>query len=151
MPRPHRPCPVSGFGEAGLTSRVITSITPRIVREDSLAAWRQLLAGLCQVFYPVKCLTITLICYSSHPTRLPMAPARGFSSRLHRRHHLDSAAPIRSVHSCSPPPRPSGSTRDARATPVSIGCDCPCAASPSAASPVHRGSTASVGNYRPAY
>ena len=151
MPRPQRPCQVSGFGEAGLTYRVITSITPRIVREDSLAAWRQLLAALCQVLYPLKRLTITLVCYSSHPTRLPMAPARGFSSRLHRRHHLDSAAPIRSVHSCSPPPLPSGSTRDARATPVSIGCDCPFAASPNAASPGPRGSTASANSYPPAY
>src|SRR4029453_19506684 len=123
MPRPQRPCQVSGFGEAGLTYRVINAITPRIVREDSLATWRQLLAYLCQVFYPVKRLTITLVCYSSHPTRLPTAPARGFSSRLHRRHHLDSAAPIRSVHSCSPLPRPSGSPRNPQATPVSIGGD----------------------------
>src|SRR5262249_31091068 len=123
---------------------------PRIVWEDSLAAWRQLLACLCQVFYLVKCLTITLVCYSAHPARLPMAPARGFSSRLHRRHHLDSARPTRSVHFCSPPPRPSGSTRDARATPVSIGCACPFAASPSAVSPVPRGSTASAHSYCPA-
>jgi hypothetical protein len=84
------------------------------------------------------------------PVAYPVVSTHGLSSRVHRRHHPSSAMPTRSVHSCSPPPLPSGSTLDDRATPVSIGCDCPCAASPSAASPVHRGSTAYASSYHPA-
>jgi len=34
-PRPHGPCTWSGLKEAGLTSRVLSSIPPRIVRQDS--------------------------------------------------------------------------------------------------------------------
>jgi hypothetical protein len=68
----------------------------------------------------------------------PWCPPCGFRSRFHHRRYPDSARPTRSVQSCSPPPLLSGSTLDARATPVSIGCDGPFSAPPSAALPVHR-------------
>ena len=104
----------------------------------------------CQASYLVELLTINHTCCSSGPCRLPLVPARDFSSRWRRRRHPDSVKPTRSVHSCSPPPRLSGSTRDASATPLSIGCDGPFVASPSAALPVHRESTACASSYRPA-
>jgi hypothetical protein len=67
------------------------------------------------------------------------APARGFSSRLLHRPHLDSARPTRSAHSCSPRPRLSDSTLAVPATPVSIGYAYRLSSSPSAASPARRG------------
>jgi hypothetical protein len=73
------------------------------------------------------------------PVDHPMAPARGFSSPSHDRHHPDSATPTRSAQSCSPPPPLSDSTLDAEAAPVSIGCDDLFAAPPSEALPVPRG------------
>jgi hypothetical protein len=57
QPRPHKgPCLRAGFGEAGLTYRVINSIIPRIVRQDMSLGTSTRLTH-CQVFYLLNLLT----------------------------------------------------------------------------------------------
>ena len=60
-----------------------------------------------------------------------MAGAGSLSSYFHDRPRLDSIRPIRSGHSCWPPPPRFGSNPGAQATPVSTGCDHPFSPSPS--------------------
>ena len=154
MPWPRRPGQVSGFEEAGLTYRVINAIPLRTVRQDIstfsiVSSWCQPRSYLRQAFDLLQYLPLTRACSSSHHSRClaSMALARRFSSRSCHRPHPDSARPTRSGHACSPPPPPFDSTHDARATPVSTGCDHLFSASPSAASPGLHGSAACVYSY----
>jgi hypothetical protein len=88
---------------------------------------------------PVKHLDNTSCVLPVSPLSItPWCPPAAFRSCVHHRRSPDSARPTRSVQACSPPPPLSGSTLDVRATPVSIGCDCPFSAPPSAALPVPR-------------
>ena len=68
-----------------------------------------------------QCLWMLL---QSPPIRA-IAPARDSNWHAPDRCLLDSATPTRSGHSCSPPPLPCGSNRDAQATLESTGCDRP--------------------------
>src|SRR5215467_2977494 len=155
MPWPRRPGQVSGFEEAGLTYRVINAIPLRIVRQD-ISTFSSYLLGANLFALFVKPFTCDNPCLSlvlaPHLTTLDasMALAHRLSSRSCHRPHPDSARPTRSGHACSPPPRPFDSTHDARATPVSTGCDHLFSASPSAASPGLHGSAACVRSYPPA-
>src|SRR5262249_55615869 len=49
QPRPQEPCRKTGFEKAGLTYRVITSSTPRIVQWDTATSWRPPLCYGCEL------------------------------------------------------------------------------------------------------
>src|SRR5262245_32024374 len=102
-------------------------------------------------FFPGQALAYWFCCLPSPPCPSPLGhvPA-AFSSCSPHRPHLDSVQPTRSVHFYSPPLPRSDSTRDARATPGSTGCDYPFSSLPSAVLPELRGSAVCVCSYRPA-
>ena len=106
------------------------------------------LGDLRRSFYLVKILaSVSALKRLSSLSITSIAPAHRFSSRCRHRPRPDSAAPTRSGHSCSRPRPPSDSNRNAQATLASIGCDRPFSASPSAGSPVRRGSAACARSY----
>ena len=113
----------AGFGKAGLTSRLL------IYGIFLMSTSRLSLSSLL----PVQ----TLASHACLPLISPLSlPPWRLSTALAGVRAIDATPRlIRSAHSCSPPPRPCDSTRDARATPVSTGCDHLFSASPSKRSP----------------
>jgi hypothetical protein len=116
-----------------------------------LNLWASTSPWLLSSLLPVKNLDNNACLRPVSPLSItPWGPPAALRSRVHHSRDPDSARPTRSGQSCSPPPPLSGSTLDARATPESIGCDCPFSAPPSAALPGPRACAAYARSDRPA-